>query len=369
MTERDSGNYDVQRGFGEKTRSLIAKGLVAVTLLTAAPGVRAEETPAPANPNVTPSVEADENKTKDGFPTTVEGYTPAPGNPLETKYVTDAYELVLEERSLNREFLKENECQPENLECCARTIYAIKNGKNGFKGSGFDWPEKTVLSNYVTIDNIVEYGRTGKCILADGVKLEGIRDNNGKLIFFYIGESDFNVGVDTIEKAILSWDPNRQDFLEYIEANDVCVFFQNKANKSTGTVAKFGFGILYFNYGKADKKAGGKKETYSNSVQKILGAESIANRLRMIEGNDLEYVSDSPILKLELAIDFTEFLVKENGGKFYKNMLKQYKSILEDYKERYPAVGDIKALVTEIKDKNLVTPFGTSWEEIDKVVG
>lgn len=286
--------------------------------------------------------------------------------PESTPYPLDAYAEKQVLMAQYRADLYAAGCREENLVFCARLIYAIKAGYRGFRGSGFDWPEKTVLGNYLTEAQVLEFGKTGK-----GLDVIYFKDKDGNdtdvPALLYVGASDYNVGMDKIKKAIALWNNDELDILNALYNNDICVFFQNKANKEVGGVFKFGFGIIYFNSGKKEKEASAHNVS-ATLIAEALCVESFANRLRMLEGEELELVADSPCLKLELAIDCAEYLSKKAGKKFYKDALKFFKSTLVHYESYYGWEGDREKLLKIIKENNLVSPFGAeTWQEIDSL--
>jgi hypothetical protein len=142
--------------------------------------------------------------------------------------LTPAYAERVVKLSEYKDMLLNNECLPENLDFCARLLYAI-NESNGFHDTRvFNYPERTVLRNYLKEDEIIEFGRTGK-----GLDVIYFKDENGKKTdipaLLYLGVSDYNVGLKQVQKAIDNWEKDAPNFLRALYDNDVCVFFQNKA--------------------------------------------------------------------------------------------------------------------------------------------
>lgn len=375
MTERDGGNYDVQRGFGEKARSLIAKGLVAVTLLTTAPGVRAEETPAPANPNVTPSVEADENKTKDGFPTTVEGYTPAPGNPLEggnkEGYLTSDYKERQDGIAECKQEMFENGCLPQFLDFYSELLYSRRIDP-GFVDSMYDWPERTILGNYISDEDIFESGRTGKPV--GKLQLVYFKDENNNITnepaLACVFDSDYNIGLETFQEAVYRLEEDCPGFLRSLRKNNVVAFLQTNAHNGKDGGARFGKGVIYVGYSKLDKKDDTKEEIIKQ-LMTYLPVEGFGCRAFVLVGDDCQYAAASGEIKEYLDTKWNKYMYKKTKDKYYKTKAKEAEGWYKNYvKQSIYTKEELADILKKVESESLVYPYGVdSWDEINKVIG
>ena len=381
MSERLSpslSGLDSQQKFSsvkDKAKKLAAWALVTVSLSgPLAAEVRAE-TPAPADPNATHSAEADESKTEDDFPTTVEGYTPAPENPSEMKkddYPTAEYAIREKKLAEYKQELVEDGCVQEYINFCAGVMYAIDISDGVFDSNYVNDTEKTVLKNYVSKDEIKEFGKTGK-----GLDVIWDKDENGKKIpvLLYVGGSDWNVGIKQVKKAIDLYDTKKGTngaFLKALQENEVCVFFQTE-NEAKGTTGRYEDGIIFFLCGKKNKEIAGSSD-FIKMIRATLGVEMFGNKMTLL-GGDFGDTDMAAVLKSVWMWKCCKYLYQKTHDKFYSDRVERYQMDINDYNYNLLnytdfTVDDVLKLVDMAEKEGLVAPFvDASWEKINEVVG
>ena len=377
MTERDRGNLEDNNvfRFNEKARNWIAKGLVAATLFSGAAEVRAE-TPAPANPSATHSAEADKNKTEDDFPTTIEGYTPAPGNPVETKNDFAALNSILygpghESAMTDVQLMRSGEnlkrydaelvnCKPELKSFCFDLLLACDNVA-AFVGDGITDYESTLITNHIKRSDIIKFGETGK-----GLKTVDF-DNDFPSFCLLNTSKDVE---SSVRQSVKDLQKDIPDFLEVCYENGMRIFVQNKVDPTGGTWSKYDeYGTFLYNCDRNDVKRKGKVGITKNLKMSIL-TESFAIKARIL---GITQDAFEAVLKQRLASDNALALSKKTNNKdrkkFYQDMYSNENAGYELYLSMCGDTEKAAAIIDEVKRNNLIRPFGfKTWQEVDAIL-
>lgn len=279
----------------------------------------------------------------------------------------EAPTLMYAERLKKIEKLKEElvskECKSENLDFCARVLYAVDESPGFYDSVMLPYQEKTILRNYLDRNKVIEFGRTSK-----GMDVIYFKDEKGKKTNIpalgYVGGSDWNVGINQIQEAIDSWEKVAPGFLRSAYSNDVCLFFQTDASdEMASTSFRYSKGIVLFNCNLINKKEKGSSN-FIKIIQMGLGVEMIGNRLEELGG---EYLGGTgAVIKQILAYDCGNYIHSKNPEFI---MHSNYKSGAELYMQLSQSDPEkIDEMIAELEANNWVTPFGAeTWEEINSV--
>lgn len=278
---------------------------------------------------------------------------------------TQAYAERLQKIKKIKEELVSKECKTENLDFCARVLYAVDESPGLYNSAAFPYQEKTILKNYLDRNKVIEFGKTGK-----GLDVIYFKDEKGKKTNIpalgYVGASDWNVGIKQVQTAIDQWEKDAPGFLQYTYDNDVCLFFQNKASDNPGANAAYTKGILFFNCGLIDKKKSGSSD-FVKTIRIHFGVEPFGDRLDELGEKYLS--ATGAVIKQALAVDCNEYLFEKTGNSFFSDRVKSYQKGYENYLGL--SHGDpqkIETLISELKDNKWITPYGAkTWEVIDSV--
>lgn len=253
-------------------------------------------------------------------------------------------------------------CQEINLDFCAGLLYAIDKAKV-LNHPKFDLKEKTLFRDYITKEQVYEFGRTG-----EGLDVVYFKDEEGKstkepAICYVASPEVKKFKISDIEKAIDYWEKPAPGFLRAMVSNDVRVFFHGKASKNDNTqIFTYMAGIIYYNYQKKDvndflvglKKRGLPLEMFGVKGEALKGEFG---------------VGEVAVIKSLLARDCANYIAKKTGRKEFSDRVKSYQADLDRYlSETGLTLENISKLVDRIKKEELMTPFGAeTWEEIDSV--
>ncbi len=274
---------------------------------------------------------------------------------------TPDYVKKQQETDAFKEVLKEKECQEINLDFCADLLYS-RNKSDGFKSPGvYDLWQKTILGDYITDEQIYEFGRTGK-----GLDVVYFKDKKGKKTkepaIAYVATPDVKkFKVSDVEKGVDFWEKLAPGFLRAMVANDVRVLFQGQASSNRKIKGfKYEYGIIYYNYSNNDSS------NFSYFLRKGFALEMFG-----VRGNALGNFNKNEVavIKSWLANDCGNFIYKKTGSKDVAKQITEFKADLDRYMTSDGLTLDyMLPIIKRIKDENLMTPFGAeTWEEIDSV--
>jgi len=286
---------------------------------------------------------------------------PTPEAPL-TEHYAERQKRVDEYKNL----LRANECQEINLEACANWIYAVKNC-DYFSDPTFVYPEKTKLSNYVTVDQVVEFGQTGKVDKKWNWKVIYHKDENGKktkepgLMYAFNPENKV-FSEDNVQAPIDSWEKVAPGFFRVMNDNDEWVLLHSDACDPSNKIQVFKYGksIIYCNYSSKDSG------DFENFWYKMgVGKEQFG-----VRGDALGIFTEAEVglMKARLAVDCCKYIFEKTGNKFIAGRIKSFQMEVDTYTAGMTEVPikRILDLISEIKSKNLMTPYGAAtWAEID----
>lgn len=282
--------------------------------------------------------------------------------PSQIEAPTLAYAKRLQKIEKLKEELVNKECKSENLDFCARVLYAVDESPGFFDSVMLPNQEKTILKNYLDRNKVIEFGKTGK-----GMDVIYFKDEKGKKTNIpalgYVGASDWNVGIKQVQGAIDKWEKVALGFLKVMYANDVCLFFQSNASdeKAAGGF-KYGKGIILFNCNSTNKKERGSSD-FTKTIQLGLGVELFGNRLDELGE---KYIGPTgAVIKQLLAVACGDYIESKNRN--YKRF--SYHVAADMYMQLSQSdPAKIDKLITELKDNKWITPYGAeTWEEIDSV--
>lgn len=274
---------------------------------------------------------------------------------------TPEYAIKQQEIAQFKEVLKEKNCQEINLDFCAGVLYSIEKS-DGFKSPGtYDLWQKTILGDYITPEQVYEFGETGK-----GLDVVYFKDKKGKKTkepaIAYVATPDVKkFKVSDVEKGIDFWEKVAPGFLRAMVANDVRVLFQGQAssNKNVGGF-KYEYGIIYFNSSDTDSML------FSFYLRKGLAIEQYG-----VKGDALgEFSKDEvAVIKSWLALDCVKYIAKKTKNEDVIKKSRSFQVEVDDYiSSGNFTYEDITPLIEKIKNEGLMTPFGAeTWEEIDSV--
>ncbi|MDD4106885.1 MAG: hypothetical protein PHX84_03030 [Candidatus Shapirobacteria bacterium] len=274
---------------------------------------------------------------------------------------TPDYTIKQQETDVYKEILKVKECQEIYLDFCADFLYS-RNKSDGFKMPGyFDLWQKTILGDYVTDEQIYEFGRTGK-----GLDVIYFKDKNGKKTkepaIAYVATPDVKkFKISDIEKGIAFWEKVAPGFLRTMVNNDVRVFFQGQASSNEKIkIFNYEYGIIYDNYSSTDANL------FSFLLRRGFALEPFGVRgdaLGIFNKNEVA------VIKSWLARDCSNYIFEKTKNKDVKNQINEYDADLI----RYMSDGGftyeyMSPIIERIKKEGLMIPFGAeTWEEIDSV--
>jgi len=274
---------------------------------------------------------------------------------------TPEYAKKQQETAAYKEVLKEKGCQEINIDFCAGFLYS-RNKSDGFKYPGtYDLWQKTILGDYVTDEQIYEFGRTNK-----GLDVVYFKDEKGKktkepAIVYVVTPDVRKFRISDIEKGIAFWEKVAPGFLRAMVANDVRVLFQGQASSNNKIKAfHFEYGIIYYNYSSSDTAL------FSFFLRKGLVAEMFGMKADALGIYSKDEIG---VIKSWLARDCAYNILIKTGNKDVKNQLREFQGDLDRYMSSGNFTYEYMAQIIEtIKKEGLMTPFGAkTWEEIDSI--
>jgi len=245
-------------------------------------------------------------------------------------------------------------------------LYAIDKS-DGFKDPQvFDRWQESILGDYITAEQVYEYGRTSK-----GLDVVYFKDEKGKktkepAICYVANPKNMKFKISDIEKGIDIMERPAPGFLRAMVANDVRVLFQSQASSNKKiVVSKYDDGIIYHNYSKSDSR------DFATGFVRAATQEMFGVRGDALGGEFDKYAVG--VIKVSLALDCCNYIFTKTGDKNIGYLLEDFKLILDAYKKAYwtdrgKSEAELVLLIKKLKDNNLMTPFGAeTWEEIDTV--
>ena len=174
-------------------------------------------------------------------------------------YSTEHYAERHEKIEQYRKELIDKGCQEINLEACSNWLYAIDNC-GYFADPSFIYPEKTKLSNYVSRDEVIEFGKTGKVDKKWNWKVVYHKDENGKLtnepgLMYAFNPENKVFDIKYVQSPIDSWEKIAPGFFRTLNDNNTWVLFRNDAtdlSNSKFEICKYGRSIIYDNSSSRD---------------------------------------------------------------------------------------------------------------------
>jgi len=290
------------------------------------------------------------------------------GIPLDI-YPTLAFKVERTEEF--KQLLAESGCREENLDFCADLLYARDDyyGAHGFLDDRFDLMDRTVLANYLSEEEIYNFGRTG-----EGLEVVYFKDENGNntnipAICYVGGDETEHISLDQLQGCIDFWINNgATNFLEAMVDNDVRIIFQNQASSKEGgghCVFKYGSNIILCNSAQVDG-------AFITMLTKAIAVEQFG-----VRGDSFGYdlgINEVSVLKSRLARDCSLYMVKKFGVD--DELLNAIIDAFETENEKYMGIylpemssEEFEELVQDVKDKGIFEPFvPATWEEIDAVI-
>lgn len=280
---------------------------------------------------------------------------------------TDHYEERLREIWGYKQELIMAECQEINLDACAEVCYSIDHSE-GFSSKSYINKEKTILKNYITKEEVFEFGRTGKIPENANFQVIYFKDENGKqtneIALFYVANPENKVFKSSVvQKTIDWWEERCPGYLETLVTNGCRVIFHSQAGKNS-TVQKntYGDGIYYMNFSERDTGLFENMLIY-HSLEESFGI--CCDALGMTN-------NEEGLVKAELALlCFQYALANNNKDKKIINLIKENQEEVVLYNEIFGegrSAEEINCLIEDAK-KVVAAPFyAKSWWEIDEMV-
>ncbi len=246
------------------------------------------------------------------------------------------------------------------MQACAEVCYSIEVSK-GFKGKSFVNTEKTILGNYITKEQVFEFGRTG--VIPNGANFQILyfKDENGNQTdepaILYVTNPEIEAFGSAV-KSVVDWlEGVYPGFLTTMVDNGIRIILHSQANDNKNTQGTtYNDGLYYENY------SGSNSESFYKSLRKGLLTEGVGIRCDILGLSK----NEQGLIKPYFALLFTQYALTKssddglvNFEKFYQNETDLYTFLYADGRSS----DEIKALREETK--MLVYPFGGSWKEID----
>lgn len=364
---------EVKRIFTEpkRLRSLVGAGIAAFGIAHSA-SVWAESTgEVDTNTTIETDREMLSQKSDLGVDPTTSEVSPNPSTEILEVKPSPTPEYAIKEQKNNsyREFLKENGCQDINIDFCTPLLYGIDENDGFVDTRIFTQPEKTILSNYISREEVVLFGKTGKIDKNWNWDVIYFKDEKGKrtkepAVAYVYNPEIKHFKISDIEKAIDWWeDKGVFGFLNAIVANDARIIFQSQAgdNNKVATM-KYGEGIIYCNFSSSDLVK------FQTMLIKGLAVEMFG-----VKGDALKNVfgpHEVTAIKSYLAVDCCKHMYKLTGFTKFNDLAKSFQISADGYMSRYGLrLEDINKLIKRIKSEMLMTPYGAkTWIEIDSVI-
>lgn len=249
-----------------------------------------------------------------------------------------------------------------NLEACANLIYRIKKS-TGFSVDGVIHLEKTVIGNYVTVDEVFEVYKTSK--FKKGSNLRGIfyKDEKGNPtneigLFSVVNPKTKTMSVDAISGVIDEWEDISPGFLRTFNANNGWGVFQSDAGGDQGP--KYDDVMIYLNYSSKG----------TDAFRSALPVEQFGIRCEALGGEFFADKMDAllkPRFVLLCCNNLLSTVDKEYIG-YIEYLYKRFQVERDTYTGWFlggRSLDYVNNLVTEAKSKNIFTSFGGTWPEID----
>jgi len=139
-----------------------------------------------------------------------------------------------------------------NLEACANGAYAIET--SGFFGDpSYTNPEKTVLGNYATVDEMFYFYKNSKFEKGSNLRAIYRKDENGKKtqeVGFWsaVNPKIKTLSANEISGVIDEWEDITPGFLKVMNDNGAWFIFQSQAGNNETQMMKFNDILIYLNY-------------------------------------------------------------------------------------------------------------------------
>jgi hypothetical protein len=224
------------------------------------------------------------------------------------------------------------------------------------------------LSNYVTKDQVIEFGRTGKVDKKWNWKVIYHKDEKGKItkepgLMYAFNPGNKVFDAKNVQTPIDSWEKIAPGFFRALNANDTWVIFQSDASDSSNKIqcCKYGSSIIYVNFSSRDSS------DFENFLYKMgLPKEQFGVRGDALFG-DLKRAQVG-LVKSRLALDCCKHISGKKNSKFIRGRIKSFQMEADSYLAQTPGISyeEIQSFKDEMEFNNLMIPFGAAcWEEIN----
>lgn len=283
------------------------------------------------------------------------------------EYSTEHY--AERQRKINeyKEKLRADGCQEINLEAVAEVCYATEQSK-GFSDKKFVYQEKTILKNYVTMEQWFEFGRTGEVPEGANFQVIYFKDENGKPTkepaIFYVANPENKVfDINVVQNSIDWWEERCTGYLETLVSNGFRVILHSQAGKNEKVQKKkYGEGIYYVNY------SGKSASSFEADLNTSSLEESFGMRCKALGLTNNEQALIKPVLAL---LCFQYALVDNSKDEGLIAFIDGNQDQIVLYNDMYGegrSPEQIKALIEKAK-KVIVPPFrAKSWKHISDVI-
>lgn len=164
-----------------------------------------------------------------------------------TEHYAERQRRIYEYRRQLVEYAGEN----INIEACANGAYAIETS-GVFADPSYTNPEKTVLGNFATVDEMFYFYKYGKFEKGSNLRAIYRKDENGKEtneVGFWsaINPKIKTLSVDEISGVIDEWEDMAPGFLRVMNDNGAWFIFQSQAGDGKDQMMKFNDILIYLN--------------------------------------------------------------------------------------------------------------------------
>ena len=212
------------------------------------------------------------------------------------------------------------------------------------------------VDDYITREQIVEYGRTGDFSKVKDFSIISHKDGTPAIALINCKDnvvSSFKTAIKEMEV----YDPN---YLKVLTSNGMRAFMVNRFAENMGNVFTFNkSGLIVWNLDI-------NKDFSVNNLKRPLETESFGIKMYQLGGDYAKYVG---FMKEQLSSDCWWYIFKRTGDAVAESGSRSSYIITKTlYNPYYAPITfkdeKIQDLLKSVRDNNLATPFGGTWAEI-----
>jgi hypothetical protein len=282
---------------------------------------------------------------------------------------TEYYENRLRKIWGYKQELIKDGCQEINLQACAEACYAIdEKGLNLSKNTGDS--EKTVLKNYMTKDQVFEFGRTGEIPKDANFQIIYFKDENGNQTnepaLFYVANPEVkgsDIDVNFVQEVLDWWEDVSPGFLRSLIAK-IRVLHQGQVGEIEKNLqfGKYYDTVVFLNF--SDKSSSSSNEKF---LKRIFAVEPFGAYIKALGMGDN---SEDGLAKPILALLCCKYIYIGNKNDQISSFIKFFQNEANTYLEAggFGMTVDEQMALAEDCEKLMVSFGAKSWEEINKAL-